>query len=194
MLKVKLLLPVFVALLGGCVTITVPSYAPRITLETTHKNVQDIKVNNLLLVGTGPVASRVFLDNLTIQITRSLQKRNIRWGFSYAGNIPRSAPVTLDTLASASFDTYLVFRAAGKSYLDMTKPISMRTSSSGSTTYIGNQYKETYTVSLYNKKEKMQLVWQGEMEVNFDLANDGRYEQIAHLILKELEKEHILQE
>jgi hypothetical protein len=45
---------------------------------------------------------------------------------------------------------------------------------------------------LYNGKGDLQILWEGELAVDFDLANDGRYKQIAKLIFSQLIKDRIL--
>lgn len=192
MRNAKLLLAIFTLLLAGCLVI--PTYKARISVHTTAYNKQEVQVQNMMLVGTGPVASRVFLDNLHTEMTQSLKSKGVESRFSYAGSGSQYGPLKLDSLISDQYDAYLVFKATGPAQLNMTKPQYSAIGPGVVGTGYGNQYVENYTVSLYKGKEKLQLVWKGEMEVDFDLANDSRYKQISQLLLKELVDRHILPE
>jgi hypothetical protein len=143
------------------------------------------------LVGTGLVASRIFLDNLSDEMLRSFKKKGIHSEFKYIGKIPRSASLEWDSLKQAGYDSYLVFRAADSSYLDMTNEKFTAFGPGIMATKYGNQYKANYNITLYNGM-KHEVLWEGELAVDFDIANSSRYKHIARLIFTELEKNNIL--
>jgi hypothetical protein len=140
----------------------------------------------------GPVASRVFLEKLAEEMNKSFKSRGIQSKFSYLGKISQRSQLKLDSLADGKFDTYLVFKSGDSSYLDMTKEQFTAMGPGVVGTGYGNQYKNLYTVTLYTKKDGMQMIWQGDLNVDFDLANDYRYKKVAKLIFGEFAKNHIL--
>ncbi len=190
MLNLKLSLFIVVIFISGCVVI--PTYKARISLNPTSQNHQEVQINNVLLIGTGSVASKVFLENLSAEMMRSFSSKGIESEFSYIGKIPPTTALKLDSLKQDKYDSYLVFKSANASYLDMTKVKFIAISPAAMATRYGNQYAETFTVTLYNGKDKQQIIWQGELDVDFDIANDSRYKQISKLIFNEFVKSRIL--
>lgn len=190
MLNVKRIVPIIGILLSGC--IVVPTYTNHISFQPTRQSEQKVTFNNVLMIGAGPVASRVFLDNLSTEMMQTFKRKGVESDFSYVGKVPSSATLKLDSLVVAPFDACLVFRASEDSYLNMTNAKFTAIGPGVVATSNGNHYQDTYTVSLYTKKENMQLVWQGDLEVDFDLANDSRYKHISGLIFKELVKNQVL--
>ncbi|WP_148661122.1 hypothetical protein [Flavisolibacter tropicus] len=191
MLIIKRFVPILGFFLSGC--IVVPTYTGRVSLQPTNYSEQEVDITNVLLVGTGPIASRMFLDNLSSKMMETFKRKGVSSEFSYIGKVPQLANLKLDSLVTAPFDACLVFKASDDVYLNMTKVKYTGVAITGATVAgYGNQYKDKYTVSLYTKKEGMQLVWQGDLKVDFDLAEDSRYNQISNLIFKELSKKRIL--
>ena len=183
-------LVIFAVLISGCVV--VPTYKARITLTPTIQNNQELQIRRVLLIGTGSSASGIFLDNLSAEMIRSLGSKDIRSAFKYIGKVPQSTTLKIDSLKEDIYDSYLVFNAANDLYLDMTKAKFTAIGPGATVTGYGNQFKETYTVTLYNGGQKEQILWQGELAVDFDIVNSSRYKQISQLILNELAKNRIL--
>ena len=190
MLTRKLLPFIVIFFVSGCVVI--PTYKARISLIPTREYNSEVQVKDLLIIGTGSVASQIFLENLSAEMKQSLQIKGIQADFSYMGKIPDAADINIDKLKQDKYDSYLVFMANNESYLDMTKEKFTGIGPGVTATGYGNQYVETFTVVLYNGKVKHEVIWQGKLAVDFDIANNSRYKQISGLIFNEFTKSHIL--
>jgi hypothetical protein len=187
----KLLL-IIVVIFYGCVVI--PTSKDRTSLKTIRQDEAGVQVNRILMIGTGPVASRVFLDNLSSELMQSLKVMNVHAEFVYMGKAPSSVSLKIDSLVTPRFDTYLVFKPSAHAYLSMTSLKYIGVGPGVMASGYGNQYTDTFAVALYTRKENLQLVWQGDLMVDFDLANDSKYKKISKLILDEFLKRRILQD
>lgn len=185
----KCLVSLLLIFLMGCVVI--PTSKTRFTLHTNSQSNKGMHMLNVLMVGTGNVASRVFLDNLATELGESFKKKGIESQFSYIGKVDQQTAIRLDTLSQSRYDAFLVFNAANTSKLNMTdmKYVAFGRGMVG--TGYGNQFSELYTLTLYNK-ESMQIMWQGNLTVDFDLADDNKYKTVSKLILNELVKSKVL--
>jgi hypothetical protein len=63
MLNLKLTSFITVVIFSGCIVI--PTYTSRILLKATHQNEHEMYISNVLIIGTGPAESGIYLDNLT---------------------------------------------------------------------------------------------------------------------------------
>jgi hypothetical protein len=169
--------------------VVLPVYQTHISLKETKCKEHRVPITNLLLIGSGPVASRVFLDNLSSKMIQAFKAQGVHADFSYVGKLSQSSLYRLDSLVSDQYDTYLLFKASDSSFLDMNKVKQVVIGPGISGASYGNQYVETYKLFLYQKAEKLGLVWQGNLKVDFDLANANKYKQVSQLILKELSKD-----
>lgn len=191
MLRFNLILLVTILTLQGC--IVVPTHIDDYSLKVINKNEQEVHMRNVLLIGTGPVASRLFLESLSSKMMHALQLNGVQSSFSFVGKVPQYGSFNMDSLVKPPFDTYLLFRASDKNSLDMSKQKYTAYGYGGITaTGYGNQYQETYKVTLYQKRAQLEMVWEGDLNVDLDLAKDQWYRQISKEILDEFAKNDIL--
>jgi hypothetical protein len=190
MLKIRTLLVTFVLLLSGCVII--PTYKERLSIETIDSSKEAVSFNNVLVIGSGPVASRVFLDNLYTELSRSFEQKGIQSEFTYLGKIDKSHPPNLDSLTKTRFDAYMMFKASDSSILDMQK---VKFVGYGAGIFVaghGNQFYEHYTITFKVNRDNVGPAWRGVLNVDFDLANNFKYGRISSMICQELERTGIM--
>jgi len=173
--------------MSGCVVI--PTYSAKISLKPTIEMPVKDPVQNILLIGSGTVASRVFFENLSQEFQKSNAMKKIKTSFVYVGKSHKTASFLIDSLQGKNYDACLLFQSGNNEALEMTKAKYIAVVGPGvSSTGYGNRYAEIFLVTLYNKKEKLSTLWQGDLFVDFDLANNSRYKEISNLFLKEFEK------
>jgi len=173
-LKLKISTIIICSILSGCI---IPLYTAKISLKG-NPPINQTTISRVLIVGGGPVGSRVFMENLSEEMIQSFKKKGIECEYSYVGK-PNSH-IKLDTLINSKYDSYIVFDPKNIDYLNMTNP---KYETSVGTAY-GNQYVEEFLVSLYSNKPP-ELIWQGKLSLDFDLANEEKYKKISQLIFKE---------
>jgi hypothetical protein len=189
--QLKLFLLAVLMFFSGCIVI--PAQTASISLNQTNVRKGEVRISNVLMVGSGTVASEVFLENLSAELIQSFKTRGVPTEFTFMGKMPPSASLPLESLIQDKFDTYLVFKSSNNAYLDMSKEkVKVYGPDNMTRKKYGNQYAERYTVTLYHKKEKIQAIWQGDLAIDFDLANSSRYKEISKLILDELVKNQFL--
>jgi hypothetical protein len=187
MFNPKKIFYILIIFLQGCVVI--PTYTAHISVNETSGIEPAVPMHNVLLIGTGPVASQVFLDNLSSVMIQTFENKGVHAEFSYIGKLHTSSTRKLDSLVNNKFDAYLIFKASDSSKLDMSKTKSAIIGPGIVGSHVGNQYAEKYRLLLYQKKEDMRLVWNGRLNIDFDLANDNRYQHISNIIFKALAKD-----
>ena len=187
MLK-QLLTIIFLGIIyTGCI---VPTYTGKSSLYQTEVNKSDTKITSVLLVGAGSTASRLFLENFSVEMIKSFAGANIKCDFTYIGKIPRGSHVNLNEVYKPQYDAYLLLNPIDTSYVDKNKqvaffaaPLPGGGARTGST--YGNQYKENYYIELYTNN-LVTKIWQAELDVDFDFAKPDRYKIIAKQVLKKL--------
>ena len=184
----------FAIILCFCINscVVIPTYTSDISLSTIEQHSEPVKMERMLFVGAGKIPTRVFLENLSGRMKTVLKDKGITSDFLFMNNLP--VPFQLqDTTASASgYDTYLVFKSANDTYLDLH---NKKYIAAGPGVYgegFGTQYVETFTVTLYRKNGTMQTIWRGKLEVDFDIVNETKYQKISNLLYKELLKKKVI--
>ncbi len=190
MLKFLLKITFVCTIFSGCV---IPTYLGKSTLTEKRVNKNAVKITNLLIVGVGSTASRVFLENLSVKIIKLFVHSNIPCDFTYAGKISRGEQVNLKDIITFQYNSYLVLNPVDTSYMDTNKQVAMYGTPlpggyAGTGSIMGNQYKEDFDVELYSSSHIVNRVWQAELKVDFDIANADRYKKIAKEIFKGLVK------
>ena len=179
---------------SGCV---IPTYSGRLTLNEKEVKKSDVRITDLLLVGAGSTASRLFLENLSAEMIKLFARYHVQCDFTYAGKIPRGSRINFNNLITSRYDAYLVLSPIDTSYMNTFKseaviasPIPGSYGALGSV--IGNQYKENYYIELYSNNNLLNRIWEAELKVDFDVANPGRYQKIAKEIFTRLLKHGLI--
>jgi len=190
MFKTTLLLSLLCWISTGCIII--PTYDQNIKIATKH-HWQKAEPRHILFIGTGPVGSRVFLDNLTSELITTIKRKGKEGEFAYLGKRMNTVPLPLDSLMNPRFDTYIVFRSSERTQLNMTMPKATGFGPGGFVaTQYGNQFVDTYRVSVLNAAANLELAWEGILEVDIDLAVDTKYKTITDKLCRELAKNGIV--
>lgn len=178
---------------SGCV---IPTYTEKYSLTETNSVKSEKKIKNLLVVGVGSTASRLFLENLSFEIKKIFAREDIRCDFTYAGKIPRRSHIDMSTIVTSQYDTYLVINPIDTSFINAHKSKAMFVSPlpggySASGSVIGNQFKENYYVELYTN-DSLEKLWQAELKVDFDVAHSDKFKKIAGAIFERFLKNGLL--
>lgn len=190
MLKQALLFILSVACFQSCVVI--PTYKSEIKLTTIEHDSVPVKIENVLLIGAGKIPARLFLENLSGRMGAFLKAQNVQSNFLFMNTIPVPFKIKDTTYSTETHDSYLVFKSAYEGYLDMNNKKFIAAGPGVYGESFGNQYLETFIISLYKQKETLQLIWRGKLELDFDIVNEQKYQKISNLIYKELLKKNVL--
>ena len=185
---VLLLIPAF--FFTGCIVI--PTYTAHMSLQTTEENTSPVTMTNVLVVGNGKVSHHVVFDNLAQELTATFAKKGVHSATFFLPAVPHPSAVLMDSLSSGVYDYCLVLNAGDSVVLNMTKEKFFAVGPGVSGTGYGNQFLTSYTISLFANDAEKHLVWQGDMHVDFDLANDQKYKKISKMIVNEMVKNGVL--
>lgn len=190
MRKSLFVIPICCLMYAGCV---VPTYIGKSALHEISASESNTKIKSILLVGVGSTPSRLFLENLSIELIKNFKRLDITCDFTYEGKIPKGSHVDLKEIITADYNAYLVINPIDTSYINAHKdvgffatPLPGGYGASGS--LIGNQYKEDFYVELYTNNSLLNKVWQAELKLDFDVANNDKYVKIAKEIFDRLIK------
>ncbi len=180
-------------LYAGCV----PTYFGKSKLKETEVHPSDAKITSVLFVGVGSTPSRLFLENLSTEVIKLFSQYHVNCDFVYAGKIPRKSHYKIEKVMEPKYEAYLLLNPIDTSYMNNNKSVAsfgMPTPGGGSVTgsKIGNQYIESFYVTLYTNKDSINKIWQAELKVDFDVAKPARNKQIAADIFDKLLKNGIV--
>jgi hypothetical protein len=146
----------------------------------------DAPSEKILIIGAGSVASEIFMENLTKNITVRLNKR-IGSHLIFLKNIKPGSPFNKTSLNSLDYDAYIIFYP-----LDSSKLVMNRT---GQIPFFGgtrlnalvpNSYKQKFLVQIYMKTDKAKPVWETSLHVDLDPIDEEKYNDISSYILNYL--------
>lgn len=190
----SLLIIFFTIVFTSCV---IPTYLGKSKLKETEVKKSDVRLSHVLIVGAGSTASRLFLENLSTELTKLLAQNNIQSDFRYVGKIPRGSLLNLKEMTSSKYNGYLVLNPTDTSYTYTDKEVGYAATPlpagyAGYGTISGNQYIEEFNLQFYTSSDSLTKVWQGELLVDFDFATSGRYQKIAEQIISKFIKHRII--
>ena len=162
------------------------------SLSETNKNASVKPIKKVLIVGVGSMPSRVFLSNLSKELSSSLAQNNIQSNYNYIGQIPRLSHVDINKIKNENYDSYLILTPVDTSFTNLKKDVGFYVVPLGngyraSGDLVGNQYKEKFYVDLYtNTNDSAQKIWQGILTVDFDFGLLEKYKKIAREIVDKM--------
>ena len=175
-------------------------YAQKITLVETKRNTIQKKFNNVLIIGAGPSATRLFLDNLTEKLIEELHKKEINATYYYDGNVDRNTQIDLKKLIDEKFDGYIVFNISDTSQVtrkSTTLPLSIPISggrgiASVNVNYSRLKYAEDFYIQFFEFANTSVSIWEGVLKLDFDFSKARLYSSITDLLIKSLYQNKLL--
>jgi len=73
----------------------IPHYIEKVSLKEERPNSKTITIKNLLIVGAGSTATRLFLEKLSSNFKNELIKKGANCEFIYVGKIPTASTLNL---------------------------------------------------------------------------------------------------
>lgn len=142
---------------------------------------------NVLIIGAGSVASRIFMDNLWKNLDGRLNKRKIKTNLVFVENSKPGAQFDRPVLDSLNYDAYIIFYPVNSADLTMNGTTKIPLVYGASVNAISpNYYKQEFSVQIYMKADKAKPVWEKNLPVDIDLLDEKNYDQISAYILNYL--------
>ncbi|HWI93387.1 MAG TPA: hypothetical protein VNT20_19040 [Flavisolibacter sp.] len=152
--------------------------------DEPRDSVKKIVVKNILIAGSGSVAYRIFLENLSEDISSVLKAAGVKSDFIFLGKIPLSS-LSSTWMDSVNYDAYIAFTPVGKETLELNKAQEFPLPLWKAYVYgvSSNSYKQTFAIRTYVKTEKINLVWETSFKAGFDPTDKEKYKFITTDIL-----------
>lgn len=190
----RCLLLLFATIITTSLQNCIPTYFGSSSLAETKRNASVKPITNVLIVGVGSMPSRVFLSNLSKELSNCLAKNKIQSTYNYKGQIPRLSNLDINKVVTENYDSYLILTPVDTSFTNLSKSVGVFATPVGggyvaSGNIIGRQYKEAFYVDLYsNNNNSTEKIWQGILRVDFDFVEPERYRKIAREIVDKIVK------
>ena len=174
--------------------------AQQINLTETKKNTIEKKFKNVLIIGAGSTATRLFLDNLTRNLIEALNKEKIEATYYYDGKLDRNTQIEFKNFVNEKYDGYIVFNLSDTSYVhtkNKTLPLSIPVSSAGGTAQINLNYSrlryaENFLIEFFEYSNTKVSVWEATLKLNFDFSKEKFYYNITRILMKSFKQNQLL--
>lgn len=160
--------------------------AAQIKFEVRTADKADVQFDSILIIGTGPVITRVFTETVSNYIIKAFVKKRAVVSFYYAGN----DTINSDTIKKQHYKTILsllpVTTAYGES-LNAIKTNNITTSAGTLTTArMANNfhYSQDFSFRLFKPFENMKTIWSASVKVDANLHKKKSVKKLAKKILK----------
>lgn len=175
-------------------------YAQKITLVETKRNTIQKKFSTVLIIGAGPNATRLFLDNLSQKLIKSLHKKEINVTYYYDGHLNRNTQIDFKSLIDEKFDGYIVFNLSDTSQVtrkNTTLPISIpisggRGMASINLNYSKLRYAEDFVIEFFEYSNSKISIWEAILKVDLDFSKEKFYTNITDLLIKSFNQNKLL--
>ncbi len=174
--------------------------AQKITLTETKKNIIQKKFNNILIIGAGSTATRLFLDNLTQDLIKELNRKNIEATYYYDGKLDRNTQINFKNFINEKYDAYIVFNLSDTSYVhkkNKSLPLNIPISSGGGTAQINLNYSklryaEDFLIEFFEYSNSKVSLWEAVLKLNFDFSKEKFYHNITNMLVKNFKENKLL--
>ena len=174
----------------GCLVL--PEYWPQVSLNTAEQNPQGKPIHRILLTGSGEIPTQLFLENLSDEMIASLKRNGVLADFLFTDTLADPVKARPAGITANQFDAILVFKPNKDLHLNMTKHKYSVAAPGVSGKGYGNQYRQSFVLTLYEEQANHEVIWQGDLSVDFDIVTETKYKKLAKMILSELAKKNIV--
>ncbi len=185
-------LKIFIILLLGFSN----SFSQRNSIIFEEKQVDIIhkKIDSILVIGSGSVTTRIFLDELSQFIMKDLNDNRIFANYYYLGKTPGEAQSGFDTINKKGYKAILFFLPKGESFFDVQGGLNRTTTN----TKIGPvspafatsrlEYQQDFDFLLCIPGTTMETVWSAFVEVSGDLGKSKAAKKVAAKLISHFKK------
>ncbi len=186
-------LKTFVITAAACILISCASSRSSTntyTFKELSKQTQDTRINKILIVGSGGIGTRFFLDNISEELKRKFKDVNVETGYEFLGYKQDFTKRLNSLVSTGGFEAVLQFTPLN----DAENPIVIdkyENISSGPAYTIQKKsvrFTQDFVISLFTKNNSAHLLWKASLNTNFDSRQDKFYTRIANDILNHLQE------
>jgi hypothetical protein len=149
-------------------------------LIETKKNTIQKKFKNVLIIGAGSTATRLFLDNLTRNLISALNKDKVEATYYYDGKLDRQTQIDFKTFVNIKYDGYIVFNLSDTSYVykkNKTIPVGIPVTQNGSVAQLNLnfsklRYAEDFLIEFFEYSNTKVSIWEAVLKLNFDFSKE----------------------
>lgn len=168
-----------------------------LSLKTVSQQSGNKKIQKLLVIGGGNTVTRIFLDDVASEISRTFLAADIE-----TSSIVFEQRSQLDTMNMNSYDAFLIFSTDSVKWSNKLKDktwLSTPLEKSGvvggylPTLKASSKFQGEFRLFLLQQMEdSMNLTWEGDLTVSLDMAKKKRYKKVVSLINTELRKNKVI--
>ena len=183
-----------------------------VTFKETITDTTSKHFKKVLLVGIGPMETRVFLDNLTAKLITKFASQNVQAWFLYLGKSAEQANIELKKVLDSTYDALFIFSPIDSLHyynisfdyypndpfdLSKSSPPGQRSNSTlGTATYVTPirtiSYEDNFNIQLYNIHIQKTLIWEASLKVDFNLRKNSIYTEVSKAIISSLKTSRVL--
>lgn len=161
----------------------------KIPVETVKIDSAVYKLQNVLIMGSGSVSTRIFLDNLTEELSWKLSSDTIKSTYLYGGKTLEEAQQKYDKLSNEEFQFLLVFFPGDKGSLKInrdqkTYPFSLPNRGTFNPIIKNDNiiYEENFIAQLYLIEKTPKILWTTSFSIFEDIRSKKLYDQVSSTI------------
>jgi hypothetical protein len=164
----------------------------KIIFEETQADSIGKKIKNILLIGVGTSATRIFLDDLNDHIIKELNNDGVLTKYYFLGKSIAEERSGFDTIDKAGFDVVLFFLPKGESLFDVqgkTYRNKSKTAIGPITTKIAKSqvyYEQDFNFLLCMPTGNLKEIWTASVRVSCDLTKSKNAKKVGTKLLSSL--------
>lgn len=165
-----------------------------IIFEEKQADILHKKIDSILLIGSGSITTRIFLDDLSQSIMKSLGNNRIFANYYYLGKTPGEAQSAFDTISKKGYKAILFFLPKGEPFFDVQGGLNRTTTN----TKIGPvspafatsrlDYQQDFNFLLCIPGTTMETVWSAFIGVSGDLGKSKAAKKVAAKLISYFKK------
>ena len=178
------------------------SIGQKFSFKESKFNTTQKGYKNILIIGSGRVENRAFLDELTGKIINSVESDSIKWQYQYLGRSTTQANSQIKELLKENFDAVLVFSPTDSLpsyYVSYSKPVysnSPLTPTSGypqfSTPRRKIEFTSDFTIQIFDSQNQEISIWEANLYVNCDVSKKKVYLDISRKLISSFKANKII--
>lgn len=168
------------------------------TFEEISADNSNRRFDSILIIGTGSTATRIFLDDLVIQLTEKLDTKNVVTMYMYLGKKNEMLNEFLDTFKNAEYKVIMVFQPKEQTSLYTKNRRGINFVQLGDRSFVSParqnklNYEGEFRIVLYENNQKKRDFWKASLKVHNNPGKSRSAKKISNWILSSFTKNNYL--
>ena len=165
--------------------------------KVVKMNFEQYDFKNILILGSGDIDTRFFLETFSEIIGRKVKSKQIKFDFKYSGKEEVNIDSSFNNETVKNYDAILLFKPIDTGQVDISYVILAAYLEAFFKPYFTARnnitgYSQAFTLQVISPQNLSNIIWEGLLGVQLDIRKQSKYSKFVDVILENFKSNNLI--